>query len=117
MTPRNTVKILHPDAKGRVTLGAIAKGISSYRMVQDDQGRLVLEPYVEIAANLIPGWAESQSPYIALRTAELGQRHENQTPKPGLVDFMEATLGEDAADLGKAKWASDTRPLGQDFAE
>ncbi len=117
MTPRNTFKILHPDAKGRVTLGAIAKGISSYRMVQDNQGRLVLEPYVEIAANLMPGWAEAQSPYIAPHAAELGQRHENLPPKPGLVDFMETTLGEDAANIGNAKWASDKRPLGQDFAE
>jgi len=44
----NTVKILHPDAKGRITLGAMAKGISSYRMTKDEHGRLVLEPFVEI---------------------------------------------------------------------
>ena len=37
MTVHTHIKILHPDAKGRVTLGAIAKGISSYRMTQDDQ--------------------------------------------------------------------------------
>ncbi len=48
MTVHTHIKILHPDAKGRVTLGAIAKGISSYRMTQDGQGRLVLEPFVEI---------------------------------------------------------------------
>jgi hypothetical protein len=48
MTVHTPIKILHPDSKGRVTLGAIAKGISSYRMTQDDQGRLVLEPFVEI---------------------------------------------------------------------
>ena len=41
-------KILHPDAKGRITLGALAKGISSYRMTKDQQGRLILEPFVEI---------------------------------------------------------------------
>ncbi len=44
----NAAKILHPDAKGRITLGAIAKGISSYRMTKDEQGRLVLVPFVEI---------------------------------------------------------------------
>jgi len=48
MTLETKVKILHPDAKGRVTLGAVAKGISSYRMTKDQQGRIVLEPFVEI---------------------------------------------------------------------
>ena len=44
----NAAKILHPDVKGRITLGAIAKGISSYRMTKDEHGRIVLEPFVEI---------------------------------------------------------------------
>lgn len=117
MTLRKNVKILHPDAKGRVTLGALAKGISSYRMTQDDQGRLVLEPYVEIAAHRMPGWAESQSPYTAPQEAELGQRREHDPARRGLIDFMETTLSEDAADIGKAKWAADKPALGQDFTE
>lgn len=39
---------VRPDAKGRVTLGKLAKGVSSYRLHQESDGRLVLEPYVEI---------------------------------------------------------------------
>ncbi len=117
MILRKNIKILHPDAKGRVTLGALAKGISSYRMTQDDQGCLVLEPYVEIAAHRVQGWAESQSPYTGPPEAELGQRREHDPAQRGLVDFMETMLGDDAADVGKAKWAADKPALGQDFTE
>ena len=39
---------LRPDAKGRIALGKLAKGISSYRLHQESNGRLILEPYVEI---------------------------------------------------------------------
>jgi hypothetical protein len=41
---------LRPDAKGRITLGAYAKGISSFRVHQEKDGRIVLEPYAEIPA-------------------------------------------------------------------
>ncbi|HLG19503.1 MAG TPA: hypothetical protein VI895_06765 [Bdellovibrionota bacterium] len=41
---------LSPDAKGRVTLGKFAKGVSSFRMNVDDEGRILLEPFVEIRA-------------------------------------------------------------------
>jgi hypothetical protein len=40
--------MLRPDAKGRIALGKLAKGVSSYRLQQESNGRLVLEPYVEI---------------------------------------------------------------------
>lgn len=39
---------LRLDSKGRITLGALAKGVTSYRAHQDADGRLILEPYVEI---------------------------------------------------------------------
>jgi hypothetical protein len=41
---------VRPDAKGRITLGAYAKGVSSYRIRQEKDGRLILEPYAEIPA-------------------------------------------------------------------
>ena len=41
---------LSPDTKGRVTLGKFAKGVSSFRMNMDNEGRILLEPYVEIPA-------------------------------------------------------------------
>jgi hypothetical protein len=41
--------ILKPDSKGRVTLGKLAKGVSSFHVIHDEQkGIIVLEPYTEI---------------------------------------------------------------------
>jgi hypothetical protein len=39
-----------PDAKGRITLGKLAKGVSSYRVYEEENGKLVLEPWTEIPA-------------------------------------------------------------------
>jgi hypothetical protein len=39
---------VRPDSKGRISLGAFAKGISSFKVHQEKNGRLVLEPFVEI---------------------------------------------------------------------
>lgn len=41
---------VHPDSKGRVSLGQFAKGVSSFRVTSDAEGRIVLEPFVEIPA-------------------------------------------------------------------
>jgi predicted RNA-binding protein YlxR (DUF448 family) len=41
---------VRPDSKGRIALGAHAKGVSSYRIHAEKDGRLVLEPYKEIPA-------------------------------------------------------------------
>lgn len=40
--------ILRPDSKGRISLGAIANNVSSYRISVEGNGRVVLEPYTEI---------------------------------------------------------------------
>ena len=39
---------VRPDAKGRITLGALAKGVSSYRIHIEADGKLFLEPFAEI---------------------------------------------------------------------
>lgn len=41
---------VRPDAKGRVTLGKLAEGVSSYRVRRQSDGKIVLEPFVEIPA-------------------------------------------------------------------
>lgn len=41
---------LRPDAKGRVTLGNLAKDVSSFNVSLDKQGRIILEPNTEIPA-------------------------------------------------------------------
>ena len=40
--------ILRPDGKGRINLGELAAGVSSYRVAIGDQGTLTLTPYAEI---------------------------------------------------------------------
>ena len=40
--------MLRPDAKGRVSLGELAKGVSSYKVTQGDNGQVTLTPYTEI---------------------------------------------------------------------
>jgi hypothetical protein len=42
---------LRPDSKGRITLGKLAEGVSSYRARRQKDGRIVLEPFVEIPAD------------------------------------------------------------------
>ncbi len=42
--------ILRPDAKGRITLGKLAEGISSFHVSHEKDGRIVLDPYMEIPA-------------------------------------------------------------------
>ena len=41
---------LRPDSKGRITLGRLAEGVSSYRARRQGDGKIVLEPFVEIPA-------------------------------------------------------------------
>ena len=41
---------LRPDSKGRITLGKLADGVSSYRARKQADGKIILEPFVEIPA-------------------------------------------------------------------
>ncbi|MEE4272490.1 MAG: hypothetical protein V2I67_12500 [Thermoanaerobaculales bacterium] len=43
-------KVLRPDSKGRICLGKLAEGVSSFRVSVDECQRIVLEPYAEIPA-------------------------------------------------------------------
>ncbi|MEO8191248.1 MAG: hypothetical protein ABI682_12980 [Acidobacteriota bacterium] len=42
---------LRPDSKGRITLGKLAEGVSSYRARRERDGKIILEPFVEIPAD------------------------------------------------------------------
>lgn len=44
------IKNVRPDSKGRIALGRLARGVSSYKITHDDQNRIILEPQVEIPA-------------------------------------------------------------------
>lgn len=41
-------KKVKPDSKGRITLGKLAEGVSSYAIKKDKHNRIILEPYTEI---------------------------------------------------------------------
>ena len=43
-------KTVRPDAKGRITLGSLASGVSSYRITKDKNQRIILEPLIEVPA-------------------------------------------------------------------
>lgn len=40
--------ILRPDSKGKINIGELAQGVSSYRVVISENGVLTLYPYAEI---------------------------------------------------------------------
>ncbi len=44
------VQQLRPDSKGRITLGKLAKGVSSFQARRMDNGSIILEPFIEIPA-------------------------------------------------------------------
>ncbi len=44
------VKTVRPDSKGRITLGNLAEGISSFAISRDEKNRIILEPFVEVPA-------------------------------------------------------------------
>jgi hypothetical protein len=39
---------VRPDGKGKINLGDLAAGVSSYRIAIGDHGKLTLTPYAEI---------------------------------------------------------------------
>jgi len=41
-------KLLRPDSKGRIALGELARGVSSFRVTVDAEHRIVLEAFTEI---------------------------------------------------------------------
>lgn len=43
-------KTVRPDSKGRITLGKLASGVSSFKAYKDKKGRIILEPQVEVPA-------------------------------------------------------------------
>lgn len=47
---KGMIQQLRPDSKGRITLGRLAQGVSSFRAWRTDDGNIVLEPFTEIPA-------------------------------------------------------------------
>lgn len=47
---KKIVRVLRPDSKGRVGLGSLADGVSSFRASPQLDGAILLEPMIEIPA-------------------------------------------------------------------
>lgn len=43
-----TLHTVQPDSKGRITLGKLAKGVESFGVTREKDGRIILEPMVSI---------------------------------------------------------------------
>jgi len=52
---------LRPDSKGRITLGKLAEGVSSYRVRRQADGKIVLEPFIEIPADERWLWEDKEA--------------------------------------------------------
>lgn len=75
------VLTLRPDSKGRITLGALARGVSSFQATVDSKGRVVLEPFAEIPAR--EKWLfENKAALSAVREG-LGQSAQGRTRARG----------------------------------
>lgn len=44
------IQQLRPDTKGRISLGKLAQGVSSFHAHLMEDGRIILEPFAEIPA-------------------------------------------------------------------
>ena len=67
-------KRLAPDSKGRITLGKLAKGVSSYSINKQKNGCILLEPFVEIPAQ--EKWLFENE--VALNKVKTGLKQANE---------------------------------------
>lgn len=72
---------VRPDAKGRITLGKLAKGVSSFRVIPGKHGRFILEPYAEIPAR--EKWLFENKPALAKIKRGLQQSAKGKVRKIG----------------------------------
>ena len=86
--------LVRPDGKGRITLGAVARGVSGFVVSKDAEGTLTLVPQMEIPAREIWIW---QNPSVMQALTEGMQQ--SRDGKVVEVDFSQfADLPVDAAD-------------------
>ena len=75
-------KILRPDAKGRICLGAISRGISGYKVIIDeDTMEITLKPYTEMP--LSEKWLFNNKEALESVKRGLKQSSENKTTYRG----------------------------------
>ena len=73
-------KILRPDKKGRITLGKLAENVSGFE-VTEENGKIVLEPQVEISAR--EAWLYKNPEALASLERGLEQAAKDETEDLG----------------------------------
>lgn len=76
-----TVKTVRPDGKGRITLGKLTKEFSGYTLKESADGKIVLEPLVEIPAR--EAWLFRNQEALASVERGLKQSGEGKTKSLG----------------------------------
>ena len=82
---------LRPDAKGRITLGRLAEGISGFRVSQTPDGSLHLLPLKEIPAREVWLYRNPQ----ALAAVEEGMRQSGRGETVRMSSFAKYANDED----------------------
>lgn len=77
---------IRPDAKGRVALGKLARGVSSFHATTDARGRIILEPHTEIPVS--EKWLFDNKPALAAVKKGLDQAAAGRVrPRGGFARF------------------------------
>ena len=74
---KSLIQQLRPDSKGRISLGKLAKGVSSFRARQMEDGNIILEPFTEIPAR--EKWLFENAAALSAVKAGLAQATEGDT--------------------------------------
>jgi hypothetical protein len=69
------LRTVRPDAKGRITLGKFAEGVSGFNVSLDRDNRIILEPLVEIPAH--EAWLFKNKTALKQLTQGIKQAKEN----------------------------------------
>lgn len=78
---KEIIQQLRPDSKGRITLGKLAQGVSSFRAWRTDDGNIMLEPFTEIPAR--EKWLFENAAALGAVKAGLEQAAEGETRSLG----------------------------------
>lgn len=75
------IQQIRPDSKGRITLGKLAQGVSSFRARRLEDGNIVLEPFAEIPAR--EKWLLENAAALGAVKAGLAEAAEGKTRSLG----------------------------------
>jgi len=75
------IQQIRPDSKGRITLGKLAQGVSSFRARRTADGNILLEPFTEIPAR--EKWLFENSTALGAVKTGLAQAAEGKTRSLG----------------------------------